>query len=103
MKKLPKIYQNEVKKNFNNNEKVYYSEKNRRNSSNSVKVKSKNQIIDELNSLKKESGFIFNKPLIITTKDKTYDTAIVKMNNIEILTLNEDIIKIEDIISIERK
>ena len=56
-----------------------------------------------LHDLFKEDGFIFNKPLIIKTKDKTYDTAIIRKSTDRLYTLTEDIIKISDIVSIQRK
>ena len=56
-----------------------------------------------IDDLFKEDGFIFNKPLIIKTKDKTYDTAIIRKSTDRLYTLTEDIIKISDIVSIQRK
>lgn len=102
MKKLPKIYQNQIDKKFNNNTSVYYS------SMNSIKKgpeqkEEQSSVRETLQSLVQEKGYIFNKPILIKTKDKILDTAIVYMNETNITTLNEDIIKIEDILSITRK
>lgn len=102
MKKLPKIYQNQIDKKFKNNNTVYYSNSNINNYK-EYDNQDLNTIMSTLESLTKEKGFIFNKPLLIKTKDKLYDTAIVKINTTNIITLNEDTIKIEDILSINRK
>ncbi|MBO5138935.1 MAG: hypothetical protein J6B89_04805 [Bacilli bacterium] len=102
MKKLPKIYQNQINKKFKNNNTVYYSNQNITNYQNNEN-QNINTILSTLDTLTQEKGFIFNKPLLIKTKDNLYDTAIVKINSNTILTLNEDTIKIEDILSINRK
>ncbi len=98
MKKLPKIYKQDIKKRINNNHTVYYS--------NTKEQKSEILTIDVdefLEGLFKEAGYIFNKALIIKTRDKTYDTAIVKKSDQYLYTLSDDKIKINDIVSIERK
>ena len=97
MKKLPKIYQNKINKKIGNNTNYSYVEKEVYN------FDDKQNIISMINSLFDEDGFIFNKQLIIKTKYKVYDTAIIKKDNNRIYTLTDDVIKIEDILSIERK
>ena len=93
MSELPKIYRSKIEKNFSNNKDYVYAG----NTSNFKYDMSVN------NDLFKEDGFIFNKPLIIKTKDKTYDTAIIRKSTDRLYTLTEDIIKISDIVSIQRK
>ena len=97
MKKLPKIYQNKINKKIGNNTNYSYVEKEIYN------FDDKQNINSIINSLFDEDGFIFNKQLIIKTKYKVYDTAIIKKDNNRIYTLTDDVIKIEDILSIERK
>lgn len=98
MKKLPNIYKSEINKQITNNNTVYY-------------CTPKNEILEEnyenplifLENLFKEKGYIFNKPLIIKTKEKVYDTAIVKKEDNYLYTLTEDKILIDDIINIKKK
>ena len=97
MKKLPKIYQNKINKKIGNNTNYSYAKKEIYN------FDDKQNIISIINSLFDEDGFVFNKQLIIKTKYKVYDTAIIKKDNNRIYTLTDDVIKIEDILSIERK
>lgn len=98
MKKLPKIYKQDIKKKINNNHSVYYS------NTKDIKPEILTINVDEfLDVLFKEPGYIFNKALLIKTKDKTYDTAIVKKSDHYLYTLSDDKIKINDIVSIERK
>lgn len=94
MKELPKVYKKPINKRISNNATVYYSTMSNRDELEN------DSLID---SLFQESGYIFNKALLITTKDKTYDTAIVQKKNGFIYTLSDDVIKISDIIKIERK
>ena len=98
MKKLPSIYHNDINRNISNNQDVCYAKEEIRSINNNINT----NIEEILDNLFKEDGYIFNKPLIITTKDKSYDTAIVKKTNNKIFTLTDDIIDISDIISIER-
>ena len=100
MAKLPKVYHNDINKKFSNNKDYTYAENGSIKKGNS---QSKSDILELINSLFNERGFIFNKPLLIKTKDKVYDTAIIKKEGSTIYTLTEDIINIDDIISIERK
>lgn len=98
MKKLPDIYKQDINKKITNNDTVYYST-----TKNSKSQPAIQNIETFLDNLFKEEGHLFNKPLLITTKDKTYDTAIVKSQNGNLYTLSDDIIKISDITKIERK
>jgi hypothetical protein len=96
MKKLPGIYHEDIDKNISNNQNIYYI-------SNEIESINGDTNIEEfIDNLFKEDGYIFNKPLLIVTKDKKYDTAIVKKNNNKIYTLTDDIIDINDIISIKK-
>lgn len=98
MKKLPSIYHNSINKDISNNQDVCYVGEEVRNVSKSINT----NIEEEIDKLFKEDGYIFNKPLLIRTSDEVYDTAIVKKTNNRIYTLTDDIIDINDIISIER-
>ncbi len=100
MAKLPKVFHNDINKKFTNNKSYIYAENGKIDNS---KNQTKNDVIELINSLFNEKGFIFNKPLLIKTKEKTYDTAIIKKDHNNIYTLTEDVISIDDIISIERK
>ncbi|MBP3841676.1 MAG: hypothetical protein IK997_06140 [Bacilli bacterium] len=96
MSKLPRIFHNDISKNISNNKEYAYL-------SNNTNFERKSNPLEFINSLFREEGFIFNKPLIIKTRTGTFDTAIVKKENDYIYTLSDDIININDIISIERK
>jgi hypothetical protein len=95
LNKLPKIFHNKINNNIlNNKEYVFATEEVENGNNNSLEF---------INSLFSEDGFIFNKPLIIKTSSHVFDTAIVKKDNNYIYTLTDDIININDIVSIQRK
>lgn len=91
MKKLPSIYKNEINKKIKNNREVTYIKEEKQNI---------NEIID---SIFNGVGYSYNIPLIITTKDKIYETSLISRNNKNINTLDNHSIPIREIITIERK
>lgn len=98
MKKLPEIYKQPIDKNITNNDIVYYATRN------TEEQTALNQKPEEfINQLFHETGYVFNKPLLIQTKEKVYDTSIIKKSNEYIYTLSEDKIKISEILSIKKK
>lgn len=91
MKKLPSIYKNEINKKIKNNREVTYIKEEKQNI---------NEIIDSIfNGL----GYSYNIPLVITTKNKVYETSLISRTKTKINTLDNDSITINEIISIERK
>lgn len=101
IKKLPKIYQNNINKKINNNKTTYHLKYN------NIDIEPNNMInysVDEvIDSIFNSTGYAFNKKVIIKTNDKTYNTSLIAKRNNYILTLDNDRIKIDDIISIKRK
>lgn len=95
MHKLPNIYHLDSDKIINNNQEYSYASENKI-------IEKQNNIKDIIEKIYEEPGFIFNKPLIITTNTNKYETAIIKVSNNLIYTLTDDIINIDDITSIER-
>lgn len=91
MKKLPSIYKNEINKKIKNNREVTYIKEEKQNI---------NEIID---SIFNGVGYSYNIPLIITTKDKIYETSLISRNKKNINTLDNHSIPISEIITIERK
>ena len=95
IKKLPKIYQNEINKKITNNKKICYL-------NNKEQIPKKN-IDDVLNEIFNGLGYSYNIPVIITTKNKIYNTSILSKTKNNIITLDNDIININNVIDIEIK
>lgn len=94
MKKLPKIYQNNIKKMINNNKTVCYL----KNENISYQV---NDIENTLDTIFNGMGYAYNIPVTITTKYKTYITSLITKTKNNVVTLDNDIIPIVDIIDIK--
>ena len=93
MKKLPSLFKN-TNSNLNNHNKDYCYV-------NKAEYKEINNVRGEIIKLINKPN-IFQIPLIIKTKDKTIITRIIKADNNSLLTINNEIININDIISIEK-
>ena len=104
-KKLPKVYANRIDKNINNNKKVVYS------SSSEIVEKSQElkeeQTINLGKSVNQKINDIFNSPryvykadVDITLKDKKIKVKLVGKNNNKLITLDNELISIDDIIDI---
>lgn len=94
MKKLPKIYKSEITKNINNNKEYCYLE--------SVEETNEN-IEDKIASIFNGMGYSYNIPVTIRTKDKEYKTSLIAKTKTSLITLDNDTIKISDIISLDAK
>lgn len=92
MKKLPKIFQNEITKRIKNNQTKF-----------SLENKESPPNVEEfINNLFKGKRHIYNIKLIIKTKRKTYTTSIISKNKKSIITIENEIIPIKEIIDIKR-
>ncbi len=92
MKSLPSIYKNEN---------IFFKDNNKSNCI--VKEYEKNNnIIDVINSIFNTKGYPFDKKVLIKTKDKTLKTYLVTKKDNKVTTLNDEVISLDDILSIER-
>ena len=91
MKKLPKIYQNNINKKINNNKRVTYLNNN------------DNAVRDTIDKIFNGIGYSYNIPVIIEANNKVYDTSIVTRTKKKIVTLDNDVISINDINNITIK
>ena len=104
MKKIPNIFKPESDHRFDNNKKVYYSyldnifiepkDDLKRN----AKLEDPSSVIYRLSH---GGSYIFNKNVIIKTRDKTYRTKIAGTINNRVITLDGNSILLDDIISID--
>ncbi len=95
MKDLPKVFQNKIDKKINNNEEVFYGS-------------GKNQIIDNNKTITQKINEIFSSPnyvykanVEITLKDKKITKRIIGRNKDNIITMDNLIIPIKDILDIK--
>ena len=95
--KKPEIFKPRIEHDLNNNKNAYYSF-----------IKEDEQIrktnedpVDTLDRLIKSNSYIFNKKVLIVTKEKEYLTKIAGKIGKKVITIDGDSINIDDIIRIE--
>mgnify|MGYP007069953061 CR=1 FL=1 len=88
MKKLPTIYKQEYKS-FHNNQKICY-------------VTNQDEIENKVNMIFDALGPIQYKKIFIQTTTKEYNTYIINKTDKELITIQNEKIPIQDIISIKR-
>ena len=89
-KNLPKVFKNSINKPINNNKKVFYGQRG---------------IIEEevkLDDLFKQNQ-IYRTDVIITLKDQKIEKKIIGRSQKHLITLDNELIAIDDIIKIEKK
>ena len=88
MKELPKIYQNKINKKINNNKKTCYLKD----------IDNIPTIMDKIDSLFDGYGHSYNIPVTIKTSNKVINTGIVSKTSDSILTIDNELIPINNII-----
>ena len=98
MKKLTKIYQNEITKNFKNNKTSYRF----KNIDNATSTTEDNALTIEKNltTIFDGIGYSYNIPVTITTATHTYHTTLIAKTSNNVVTIDNEIIPIKDITSL---
>lgn len=96
MKKLPEIYKNNINKKINNNKKMCIL----KNVNEEIKEKPVN-IEEILSKIFNGIGYSYNIPLLIETKNKKYETSLITKTKNNVVTLDNDIIPINEIVNIK--
>ena len=100
MKKLPKIYQGEINKKIKNNKEFCHLETKTIENKTYKNKKPNEEIIDEIFS---GIGYSYNIPVIIETKNKVYNTSLIAKTKNNLITLDNEIIPISEIIIIKKQ
>ena len=100
-KKLPKVFANKIEKKINNNEKVYYGSK----SEIKPKVNERNEldVLKQINRIFSSTRYVYKADVVINLKDRVITKKIIGRNKNELITMDNEIIKIDDIINIDFK
>ena len=106
-KKLPKVFANKVEGKSGNNENVYYShgktefhEDRTSKTLSPLRGKNVNQKINEIFS---SNSYIYKADVKITLKSGTVNKRIVGRNVTHLITIDNELIPITDVVDIERK
>lgn len=101
-KKLPGVFANKIDKKINNNESVFYSNEERTVETSAKKVKLEKSVIQKINDIFKSRDYVYKAKVVISLKDKTIEKIIVGKNNNYVITLENELIPIQDIIDIKK-
>ena len=99
MKELPKVFKNKLDKKINNNDLIFYSSKNE----NKIETNERPQknIIQKINEIFSSPNYIYKAYVEITLKDQKIVKRIIGRNKDYIITMDNELIKIGDIIDIK--
>lgn len=109
-KKLPKIYANNIDKKISNNKKIDYPGLNDNTETTSSNKKSKieeainnskKNINQKLNDIFNSPKYVYKAEVEIKLKDKTVVKKIIGQNQNQLITLDNELIPISDIIDIK--
>ncbi len=96
MKDLPKVFHNRLDKKFNNNESVYYSDRDIKDDTIDNRT-----ILQKINDIFASPNYVYKANVEITLKDKKINKRIIGRNANYLITMDNNLIPITDIIDIK--
>ncbi len=106
-KKLPGIYANKIDKKLNNNECVYYSDSKKgdnvvnKSKEKNIINKSTLNINQKINNIFNSNKYVYKADVLITTKDGKITKKIIGQNKTHLITMENELIPISDILDID--
>ena len=97
---LIKVFQNNIQKKFNNNKDIYYSRNENSKNSEPLKENTKN-ILQKINEIFASPNYVYKANVEITLKDKKINKRIIGRNKDFIITMDNMVIPINQIIDIK--
>lgn len=101
MKDLPKVFRNNVDKKFTNNNSVYYSNNDTRNTSVNEEIKDGKTVLQKINEIFASPNYVYKANVEITLKDRKVTKRIIGRNKNYIITMDNMLIPVSDIIDIK--
>lgn len=101
MKDLPKVFHNRIDKKLNNNNNVYYSYN--KNTTEELREDNTNQktVLQKINDIFSSPNYVYKANVEIVLKDKKINKRIIGRNANYIITMDNNLIPITDIIDIK--
>lgn len=102
-KKLPKVFANKIDKNLDNNKSVFYSNKENLDvvDDSSRSLNTAININQKINSIFSSPKYVYKADVNITTKDGVVLKRVIGKNNTHLITIDNELIPISNIIDIE--
>lgn len=105
-KKLPEIFHNKIDKKLENNKSVFYSresESRTQKENNEYSKENKLNIYQKINQIFSSPNYVYKADVFIKLKDKEITTKIIGRNENFLITMDNQLIPITDIIDITKK
>lgn len=99
-KKLPKVFQNKIDKDLNNNNKFFYSANNK--NENQSQAEKPIDINKKINEIFSSPNYVYKANVEIKTKSNSYVTKIIGRNKNYLITMDNKTIPISEIIDIKK-
>lgn len=100
-KKLPKVFANKIDKELKNNETVYYNKNEERKIEEKESLSSILTVNQKINQIFSSTRYVYKADVIITTKNGKMNKRIIGRNRNELITMDNEVINVNDIIDIE--
>lgn len=103
MNKKPELFVNKIDKELRNNEKVYYSKEEKSEAKNKTpkRIIEKN-INQKINSIFSSPDYVYKAEVKIKFKDREVIKKVVGRNHSNLITMDNEVIPIKEIIDIEK-
>lgn len=102
-KKLPKVFANKIDKELKNNKTVYYNKNEERKIEEKDPLSSILTVNQKINQIFSSARYVYKADVVITTKNGKLNKRIIGRNRNELITMDNEVINIDDIIDIEFK
>ena len=102
-KKLPKVFANKIDKELKNNKTVYYNKNEERKIEEKDPLSSILTVNQKINQIFSSARYVYKADVIITTKNGKLNKRIIGRNRNELITMDNEVININDILDIEFK
>lgn len=99
-KKLPSVFANKISSAASHNRSVYYTKDNHKDEIDNKKGQYPN-INQKINSIFNSTKYVYKANVEIKLKDETIKRKIIGRNNLHLITIDNELIPISDIIDIE--
>lgn len=107
-KKLPGVFANKIDKSLNNNEEVYYSVKNEVGNFEKKREFIENEssffglnVNQKINNIFNSRKYVYKADVSIKTKDGVFNKRIIGKNSTHLITMDNELIPISNIIDID--
>lgn len=105
MDKKPKIFANKIEKELKNNDTFYYSDLEEKNNEQITVIENPNlnnqSVSDKINSIFSSPKYVYKMGVNIKLKDKEIKTKIIGHNLTHLITFDNELIPIADIVDID--